>query len=367
MANEWMHKFSFPAKDKKEYDAKKAEYNKNFSAMMKKAREKTKLKNCYLCGKDATSFCNSHSIPQFCLKNIAADGVMYSSNAAIEAPFGDEKLGINNAGVFHLICPECDNSEFADYENPSKYVDVPTPKMLSQIAMKTYLKEIHKRHIQKAMYENLESELGFKIGDRLEITNIDLGDLVKDFNYTRRELLKGRDNTAWHMCYYKKLDYVVPFAFQSKVTLISGLANETINDVYDYSSGTDKFNDLHICVFPLDGFSIVMLFVKEGSKNLRKFYKTLNKLDPLDQLHVIAYIIFLYSEEVYINKRLEDIIKNNKALKEAAKKTTAVYSEGEIDIKQSIALAKEQFDLSKRAGFPNLLSEEYSKKCLPES
>lgn len=369
MANEFMNKFKFSSKDKEEYNRIKLEFNKFMSNINKNARKEANKGECYLCGKRMTSFCNSHSIPKFCLKNITTDGMIYSLNAAIEMPFMKEEVGVNSTGVFHLICQECDNSEFLEYENPDNYAKEPTSKMLSQIAMKTYLKEIHKKSINKKCYEKIYEMLKakgyeFMMGNRLDVTELDLEDLKKDFKYTRRELLKGRDNTAWYMCYYKKLHYTVPFAFQNKITLISGLKNETINNVYKYTGGRDEPNDLHICIFPLDGFSVVILFVKDGSKKIRTFYKELRKLGPDDQLHVITYIVFLYSEEVYMSKSLEEIVKSNKALKEASSKDTSVYSVGCLNVEKAIQVAKEAFDLSKRTEFPNLLSEEYSKEKL---
>jgi hypothetical protein len=345
--------------DRELYENDKINSNKRFSAFMKKVKAIAKRKTCYLCGRNTTNFCNSHSIPRFYLKNIAENGTVYSTGALTKVPFTDEELGVNKAGVFYLICEKCDAVNFSDYENPNNYLALPTPKMLSQIVMKTYLKEIHKKYSEKAIYERYEqlvSKTKF-ISGRLEITNIDLRDYEKRFNDIRKHLQKYPNDSAYYMCFYKKLDYVVPFAFQGKVTLISGFDNDIIHDIYDFSADTNKFEDLHICVFPLKNFSVVMLLVKEGTTKYRKFYKTLNKLDELEQLRAISYIIFLYSEEVYISKSLENVIKNNKHLIEASQKTDMMYTE--IGEKQDIFAARETFSLNKRHCFPNLLSEEY--------
>ena len=48
--------------------------------MRRKAQEISKLDHCLICKKKITSFCNSHSLPQFVLKKIANNGMIYNSN-----------------------------------------------------------------------------------------------------------------------------------------------------------------------------------------------------------------------------------------------------------------------------------------------
>ena len=47
---------------------------KEISKIKKEANKYTKGTNCALCGKSCTSFCNSHTIPRFVIKNIAENG-----------------------------------------------------------------------------------------------------------------------------------------------------------------------------------------------------------------------------------------------------------------------------------------------------
>lgn len=49
-----------------------------------KATANAKSDTCYLCQKKSSSFCNSHSVPQFCLKNIAAQGEVYYINTILK-------------------------------------------------------------------------------------------------------------------------------------------------------------------------------------------------------------------------------------------------------------------------------------------
>ena len=46
--------------------------------ILKKSRAAAKQDTCFHCGKKVESFCNSHSVPAFCLKNIASNGMLLS-------------------------------------------------------------------------------------------------------------------------------------------------------------------------------------------------------------------------------------------------------------------------------------------------
>lgn len=42
------------------------EVRKKVNKMLSEARKKAKPPKCILCGKEQSSFCNSHSVPQMC-------------------------------------------------------------------------------------------------------------------------------------------------------------------------------------------------------------------------------------------------------------------------------------------------------------
>lgn len=70
---------------------------------MRKIQEETKPEKCILCGKEQTSFCNSHSVPKMVLKNIAKAGKLYHANKLIEIPVVDKEKGISNIKLFESI------------------------------------------------------------------------------------------------------------------------------------------------------------------------------------------------------------------------------------------------------------------------
>ena len=54
---------------------------------MRKIQEETKPEKCILCGKEQTSFCNSHSVPQMCLRPIADQGKVLHASLAMGFDF----------------------------------------------------------------------------------------------------------------------------------------------------------------------------------------------------------------------------------------------------------------------------------------
>lgn len=70
---------------------------------MKDSRAIAKLTKCYYCGKQCDSFCNSHTVPEFCLKNIDEKGKVFYSNSILEIPLLNNDKGVKESGTFRLI------------------------------------------------------------------------------------------------------------------------------------------------------------------------------------------------------------------------------------------------------------------------
>ena len=90
------------------------EIRKMLNKQIKNARKKSRHKKCLLCGKEG-GFCDSHTIPKFCLENIAWNGELNSFNTLIDSKILSTDCGISNAGIFRIICKSCDGRVFQDY------------------------------------------------------------------------------------------------------------------------------------------------------------------------------------------------------------------------------------------------------------
>ncbi len=303
----------------------------NIDSIFKQIEQDAKPDECLICSKKISPTCNSHSVPRFCLKNISDKGNVCTFKSLLNIPYSKNYQGINKTGTFYNICNNCDNICFANYENPDNYDTIPNNDMLSQIAMKTYLFNIY----NKNKVINLEKLIDINI-----YSSTDLLAYKKYFSY-------AKEKKKFYIGFYKKLDYRVPIAFQNRICLFSDLEDTMINNVFSFR---EKLQDLNICIFPLKNSSIICLFTKDGETKLRKFYKQLKKLSIEDQLSVINYIIFAYSENIYISPQYLNLLENEN-LKEVARSTLNIINPSKDMIKVAIS----KFSLSNRSKIPNFL------------
>ena len=346
--------------ERKRYEKNKIEINKKVSSLITEATKNAKLECCILCHKPCSSFCNSHSIPQFALKRIAEDG-------KVMLPLQDEILtigkdiGVNKAGTFHIICRDCDSRVFQLYEDPNAYNSKPADQMLAQIALKDVLLMISKRNQEREQYKLVGEQAEFLkdfADEKIYWGNFDLRDYGEDLEYARSSL-DGRKSNRYYLCFYTVLDYVVPYAAQSSVTLISDFEDSIVNNIYSQEQKY-RIKAIHVAVFPLESTSAILLFIEDGVKRYRKFYRSLRKLPKDDQLAAINYLVFSYTENVFMNPTTHKELKKNDFFMDICRKSTDFRSHTPFPLDDPLEAAVKEFSLSKRNEIPNLLSREYA-------
>lgn len=329
---------------------------KEFGHIMAQTRKRAKGDRCLNCNEKKSSFCNSHSVPAFCLRNISTNGSVYHSNTLINIPLLDDEKGVKNAGTFQIICKECDSTIFQEYENPDNYEKEATAKMLAQIAMKNFLSHIGKRINEHALYEIIgeRNPLALEFVRKMHnIQDAELEEYKRDYEKAKR-LSEKNCNGEYNQFYHDKLDYVVPLAFQGSIALVTDLDGQIINDIY-CEDRSDRIQNLHICIFPLKDTSIIMMFIDSKDDRYRNFCRKFNELSHDDKLSLINYIIFLYSEDVFLSKKIPDEILKDKKLVEVSQLSSIAFSNFSSEIED----VKKIYDLSKYREIPNLLSEKY--------
>ena len=333
-------------------------YKKRMSKINKDARNAAKRDTCYFCGKVVTSFCNSHSVPRFCLENIATQGEVLTLNAIVDNPLIEREKGIKKAGPFQLICNDCDSKIFSDYENPDNYVSKPSAKMIAQMALKNSLKSISKRLFEIELF-NLASKISETARSftkiKNEINEIDLKEYEKSYKKAKRAIEKN-STSDYYVCYYEKLDYVVPIAFQASLAMVMDFEGNIINDIYN-PSAKYVIQNIHISILPLKTETVIVMFIEDGDTRYRRFYKQFNKLPLEDKLAALTYIIFLYSEDIYFSKSIEKEVIESQALCGAGRTTQDMFSP--LPFLNPLETLKDSHDLNKRHEIPNLLSEKY--------
>lgn len=330
------------------------------SRITRKAKDSAKPAYCMICGKECTSFCKSHSVPQFALKVIAKNGKICQT-ISDEILLHGQAIGVGKAGTFFLICQNCDNTRFQQYESPDAYNVIPPDQILAQIALKNYVQMLSKRNEEGALY----SLLGKRFNNKKDFTNmkqligeLDKTDYRNGFYYALKTLEKKMSN-RYHLCYYQRLDYVVPYAMQNPIALITDLNNGLINNIYNLSENY-HLEFLHLAVFPLKESSIILAFVEQGKKRYRKFFKELHKLPKEEQLSVINYIVFSYTENVFLNPDTAAKLSTNEQFMKICKKYVDVISP--VMFSDPLPTAISEFSLCQHTSIPNLLSSQYSLK-----
>lgn len=332
---------------------------KAINSLIKDSRTISKLNECYYCGKQCEGFCNSHTLPAFCLRNIAEKGKVFYSNSILDLPTLKNDKGVNESGTFHLICKECDSKIFQAYENPDNYNKIPTIKMLAQIDMKNNLKNINKRLMEIEMYKLMGERIGMNkewINAKSVVSKLDLAEFKDAFSRAKKRDIKPFLGD-YYMGFYKKLPYVVPMAFQGTIALIFDLEGNVINNIYN-PDPKYEIKNVGICIFPLEKSSIIMLFVDKGNSRYRKFFRHLRKLDLENQLSIINYIIFSYSEDYFLSPNLDKETLNK--LRALSGKTPEMMGFFPTTTVQQLEEVSKIYNYDECFLVPNLLSDKFA-------
>jgi len=336
---------------------------KQINSLINESKRRAKKSECIWCGTPVTSFCNSHSVPQCVIKNIEIDGKVGYYNTLVELPTMNLDKGINEAGTFKLLCRNCDNKLFKDYEDIERLKERPSDIMLAEIALKDILVMLNKRYIevelQNVMSESFNIPSNFNMNSQRRIKNLDLKDFGWEYLRTK-SIIENNIENSFNLLFWKKLDYVIPIAFQGQVVLYGDLEGNIVSDIYDYSE-TNIVKNLHICLFPLKEDSVVFMFYHKEDHAYDAFSKQFNMLDDSQKLQLIGYILYERCEDMlfakkfphrtWILNRISELFISTPDVHMVTKETEEYYK------KQSLYRLKYR-DIS----FPNILESRFAFK-----
>lgn len=325
------------------------------------AKKTVRPKNCLLCNSTKNPFCNSHSVPARCLRAIAINGDVKVFNGLVKIPAIDDDKGVNEAGTFKLICRECDNKVFKDYETFEEYTDEkPSAKVLHEIVLKNYLKFYYKKAVEEKAFpmilENLHIPNSELLDPILNPGDRDKKDFLK-YVYETKKLLDSNINDYYRIIEYKKLPYTCPFAFQGSISLITGFDGEIINDVFNTDKKYD-LQDMHVCVFPEKDYTYIIVFYKKHFQRYSQFAKHYSNLNQEERLQLLLYIILKYSEDYYYSASIQTI-ENDPVVHDAITTTTMMICDPYEEENSKLKKCLQEYDLNNYKKLPNILMNQF--------
>lgn len=290
------------------------EIRKKISKLLSEARNAAKPDKCILCGKSQTSFCNSHSVPQLSLRNIASDGKLLHASALMGIEVVDDEKGVNNSGTFHFICNDCDGTFFQDYENEQNLKLMPTDKMMAEIAVKNFLLQISKRTQEEELHKLLQKRFNAYTNseDLAKITGLDVKEFEQEIQF-HKDIADNNVSGGYQILFWKILPYKVPLALQSAIALPKDFEGNEINDVFDMSENV-RMQYMHLAILPLQTDSVVLAFYHKRDKLYRKLRHTINSSSEKKVLQFLNYLVFAYTENYFISKNISQTIETDEKL-----------------------------------------------------
>lgn len=333
------------------------EVKKKMNRLLSEARSAAKPNKCCLCGEPQTSFCNSHSVPQLALRNIADNGKVLHASALMGIDVVDIEKGVNNSGTFHIICNGCDGTFFQDYENEYNLKRKPTDKMLAEIAVKNFLLQLSKRMQEQELHKILQQQFHAYINpeDLHEITGLDLRDFKEEIQF-HKSIAENNESGGYQILFWKIVPYKIPIALQSAIVLPKDLENHEVNNIFDMSTDV-RMQFMHLAIFPLQEESFVLAFYHKRDKVYRNLRHQINCISEQEILQFLNYLIFAYTENYFISKSIKEIIENDEKLTLLGQENNGIPNMGFLDWNNHFGA---NYQPIKRSEIPNFLSAEWA-------
>ena len=301
----------------------KIQFKQKLSELQKYVEQLSKPTYCVTCGKKMTSFCNSHVVPQFILKEIAECGMIYYGQSLHkENEFFPTKTGIKNAFTFKLICKDCDKRLFSNYEMPEVITDFDNfsyekkKLVLLEMAIKTHLSHIN----TKLKMHNLEVAVNPEMVGIMEMlkqpTTFQI-DISEHFDYLH-SLSKFRKGTTFpfEILFNKLYDYQTSIATQTLISYIYDLNGQQLYNPYNLSDSVIT-RYFYLVIFPYKNKTRVLFYIEKKNKYLvQKIIDQFNGLEDEEKLHFLFISLIIFDEQFYLSPALhEKIIKDKKLTK----------------------------------------------------
>lgn len=294
------------------------EINKQISRIKKEANQYTKGTNCALCGKSCTSFCNSHTIPRFVIKNIAQNGKVYYPSMTMDNIDLKTKLNVfkANPGVeetltFDSICRECDNAVFSCVESEEVLENEFDAKVLNLYALKVLLHAQYSK-IRNANFLNVGAEKH----QMSDIANIISMPWVFDMIESTREIedyksaMKNNTYIKHKIIIDKIIDKKTDFCCTTELTLPFSYKGKRINNLCDIDNYAKRFGGIYTLVLPMNNNKTrIVMYYRRKYSSFDTVKEEFSNMNLEEQLQAISNLLLIYTEEFVYNDNILPNIK----------------------------------------------------------
>ena len=303
----------------------------------------SKVDECVICHSKMTSACNSHVVPQFILKNISENGkVAYGMSLSnIEINGINKETGIKNAHTFRLICNECDNKLFKDYETKDNLIGYDSlnekmkNKILCEMAIKSRLSHISMKYrsiVTKDMVTGGKLAKMEENGEMVFAERVDMEDHFDKINQFVSYL--NNDFCPFDIIFNELLDYKTDISTQTIINFNYDLTGKKIFNPSDVS-----FDNIghyfYLMILPFEDKTRVIFYIeKERNKCADELIKQFNALSHNDKLRFLFISLIIHDEQFYMSPSLAvKINKNDKKLRK-------LYIKSEKDLKYTKEISR---------------------------
>ncbi|AQR98199.1 hypothetical protein [Clostridium saccharoperbutylacetonicum] len=274
---------------------------KSESEIKKEAFNKPLFEECFCCGKKK-KLIDSHTVPQFILKNLSKPFKYRTSFQIEDGLSAKHKVGLKNAGVFRMLCDSCDSGTFEAYEKSEDVLlsfdsSNDCQLMLDQIALKNLYKKVYDYTYWSKYLTTLKK---YACPKKLSKRNIDdeieqLQAKISACMYEVARIFDTKHNNE--ILYNELLDYVIPIAAQGCFCL---------NYKKVKSIEVDKVTYIHLALFPLKEKSRIILFANNYNEYYNDWIIKFNKLSVENKLKTINDFVYMELDDYFLDSSISE-------------------------------------------------------------
>lgn len=172
---------------------------------------------------------------------------------------------------------------------------------------------IYKRNFEIELYKLTNESLPYDISEiGINWKKWDIRDYRKRLD-VYKNIITNDEKKSFNIIYKKILPYQTKIAAQSAIA-VKEYNNRQINDVFSINEATD-IQLIHICVFPLNNQTLLLLFYHKADKKYRNMMHDFNSHNEQYKMDMFNYLIFANIENFYFNPSIDSIFVENDKLK----------------------------------------------------